>query len=166
MFDGSLSYEEIEEDYFSTAFGGDWKQFRDYLKELGEVFDPRYLEGELSADEKRSPYYNPDHAKRLEGVKTVTAKGRELIAAHYNMPYRIQTASVRILERHARYADLLAEALIPLALGDEDEAARKLKYAEDEFGKEEAYMENSYDHGLAFTALGYVFAKRTTVIVD
>jgi len=36
LYDTSLSYEEIEEDYFSHLFGEDWKLFRDYL---AKVFD-------------------------------------------------------------------------------------------------------------------------------
>jgi hypothetical protein len=44
LFDVSLSYEEIEEEYFSCAFGKDWRAFRDYLSALGEAFDMPYME--------------------------------------------------------------------------------------------------------------------------
>ncbi len=165
MFDSTLTYEEIEKDYFSTAFGEDWEAFRDYLKKLGDAFDARYLEGELSADPERSVYYNPAHAEQLKKVRGITEEGRELIKAHYNMPYRIQTASVRILERHSRYADLLADALIPKTVGDDEEASRLFEKMKAEFGKEEVYMQNSYDHFLAFYSLNSIFSKKTKDII-
>ena len=165
LFDSTLTYEEIEKDYFSTAFGEDWEMFRDYLKKLGDAFDARYLEGELSADMARSKYYNPAHAESLKRVKAITEEGREIIKAHYNMPYRIQTASVRILERHTRYADMLADALIPKTDGKDDEAMRLFEKLQHEFGKEEAYMENSYDHFLACYALNGIFSKKTFDII-
>ncbi|MBE6597486.1 MAG: DUF4838 domain-containing protein [Ruminococcaceae bacterium] len=165
MYDISLSYEEIEEEYFSCAFGEDWRDFRDYLDTLGRTFDNKYLEGQASSDINRSPYYNPDHVEDLKRVREITAKGRELIEAHYNMPYRIQTASVRILERHAKFAELFADALIPKALGDDDRADELRYKMASEMGKEEAYMERCYDHGLAFYAINRIFSKKTQSII-
>ena len=161
MFDLSLTADEIAEDYFSCAFGEDWKEFYDYLKELGEAFDQKYLERENSADKERSPYYNPAHAENLARVKDLVAKGRELIEKHYNMPHRIQTVSVRLLELHARFCELLAEALIPKTMGNDAEADRLFEAMRDELGKQEIYFQNCYDHGLAMYSLKMIFDKKT-----
>jgi hypothetical protein len=161
LFDKSLSAGAIAEEYFSCAFGKDWKQFYSYLEELGNAFDFRYLEGQLSADPARSLYYNPAHVQSLEKAKEITQRGLTLIRSHYNMPYRVQTASVRILEMHAKYAQLLAEALIPKAQGNDDEADRLYAVLKAETGKQEIYFQTCYDHGLAFYALETVFQKRT-----
>ena len=161
LFDSSLTAEQLEEEYFSCAFGEDWKQFRDYLAELGEAFDFGYMEGEKSADPKRSAYYNPEHVKSLQTVRSITEKGRALIKAHYNMPYRPQTVSVRLLEVHAEYADLLADALIPKALGDDEEANRLLQICKVESGKKEVYFETCFDHMLAFYSMERIFNTKT-----
>lgn len=161
LFDNSLTAEEIAKEYFSCAFGEDGKLFYDYLKALGEAFDHKYMEGENAADLERSPYYNPAHAENLARVKEITKKGRALIQAHYNMPYRVQTVSVRLLELHARYAELLAAALIPKARGEDDEADRLFETMGNEIGRQEVYFQTCYDHGLAFYSLKYIFNTRT-----
>ena len=161
LFDNTLTTEEITEEYFSCAFGEDWQLFYDYLKELGEAFNYFYLEGQYSADMERSQYYNPAHVESLSKVKTITVKGRELIRDHYNMPYRTQTVSVRLLEMHAKYADLLADALIPKCQGLDEEADRKYAIMMGEVGREEVYFQTCYDHGLAFYSLGSIFDRKT-----
>jgi len=161
LYDNSLSMEEIAEEYFSCAFGEDWKKFYDYLKEVGDAFDFRYMEGENAADSERSKYYNPAHAEDLAKVRDITAKGRELIREHYDMPYRVQTVSVRLLEMHAKYAELLADALIPKTKGDDDEADRLFKIMVDETGKDEVYFQTCYDHGLAIYSIKPIFDQRT-----
>ncbi len=161
IFDVKQTAEEIAEEYLSCAFGANWKEFYDYLESLGEIFNQKYLEQEDSASQERSPYYNPAQAERLKQVPAILERGRALIKAHYNMPYRVQTASVRLLEMHARFAELFAQALIPKALGQDDEADEFFEVLKDEMGKKEIYFQSCYDHGLLFYDLVSLFASRT-----
>ena len=161
LYDNSLSFDEIAEDYFSCAFGEDWRKFYDYLDRLGEAFDYVYLEGRKSGDPERSQYYSLEHVENLLKAKEITNEGRELIKEHYNSDYRIRTVSVRLLEKHADFADLLADALIPKAQGNDDEADVLYAKMAREFGKEEAAIQTCYDHGLAFYALNKIFNTRT-----
>ena len=161
LYDSSLTAEEIADDYFTHAFGEGAAELRTYLTELGEAFDVRYLEGELSSNPAVSPYYNPEYAKGLTRVKKIIEKGRELIKKYYNGEERVQTVSVRILEHHAVFAEMLADALARKAVGD-DAAARELYVRMRlEMGRREAEIEPYYDHGLAFTALNSIFNSRT-----
>ncbi|MBQ9151132.1 MAG: DUF4838 domain-containing protein, partial [Clostridia bacterium] len=57
QFDLSLTYEELLEDYYSCAYGEDWKQFADYLLKLGDAMGFGFMEGEESEDETVSSYY-------------------------------------------------------------------------------------------------------------
>ncbi len=166
LFDSSLTAEEIAEDYFSCAFGEDWKSFYNYLEELGETFDSEYLTGRKSSDLNRSKYYSPEKAKELENVNKITENGRKLIAEHYNSEYRIRTVSVRLLEKHAKYAELFANALIPKALGNDDEADKRYAEFMAEMGKDEAEIETCYDHGLAFYSLERIFESRTNTVEE
>jgi len=161
MFDMTLTEEEIAEEYFSCAFGENWKAFYEYLDKIGKTFDFGYMEGENSADIARSPYYNPAIAEQLKQIRGINEEAMELIRANYNKPYRVQTASVRLLEMFTRYTNLLADALIPKAVGDDEEASRLHKIFMAEIGKEEIYFQTCYDHCLAFYSLERIFKSRT-----
>lgn len=163
LFDVSLSFDDIAKEYFSCAFGEDWRSFYSYLERLGKAFDMKFLEGEIYYDPENSPYYNPDHLKSLEGVSDILKEGRELIKAHYNQPQRVQTVSVRILEKHAIYAELLADALISKAAGRDDEAMEKYKSLIDRFGREEIFVDRFYDHRNFSYAYEKLFKTRTKV---
>ena len=161
LFDTSLSVEEIADDYFKFAFGKGAAEFRNYLRELGDAFDFRYMEGQLSSNPNVSAFYNPEHAKSLARVKEITTRGRELIKKYYNSDHRVQTVSVRLLEMHADYADMLSEALYAKALGDDEKSDALFAAFKDEIGKREIEFEGYYDHGLVFYSLPSIFNRRS-----
>ena len=163
LFDSSLTYEEIEEDYFSHAFGEEWKKFRDILEEIGNAFGFDYLEGKKSADPEICPYYNPAHTESFARVKEITEKLLKLVKEYYNSPIRVQTVSVRILENYAEYCNLLAAALIPKAMGDDKKADAKFEELKNIFGRQEAYIEPFYDHGLAMISLNSIFSAKSKI---
>ena len=122
QYDISLSFEELFEDYYSHAYGEDYKLFADYLSELGDAFGFGFMEGEASEDVSVSPFFSPQRAKRLEAVSSIVEKGRALIDAHYDSPDRVKTVSARLLEVQSEYALLLAEAIRLKALDKDEEA--------------------------------------------
>jgi len=52
LFDSTLTAEQLAEEYFSCAFGEDWKQFYDYLEKISDAFGHKFMEGEESCQEK------------------------------------------------------------------------------------------------------------------
>ena len=169
MYDSSLSFEELVEECFSTIYGEDWKEFYAYLTELGEAISYEYIQCERSENKEISPLYSPSVAEKLKSVPEITKRGMELINAHYNCPeVRIRTVAVRLLELHAKYVELIAEALRHKALGDDKEYSRLIRVAADEIGREEARFEKYYDHALAFVAwimtLERITAKSENII--
>ena len=146
LFDTSLSAEEIAEDYYSFAYGEDWKKFYDYLKKVGELFDVRYFEGALSKDPSISRYYNPEYAKSLDALEGILAEGEELIKSHYNSDYRVRTASVRLLEKHQEFCRLLADTFKLKAVGNDAEAKLAFERFRSTFGKYETEIERCFDH--------------------
>jgi hypothetical protein len=66
--------------------------------------------------------YAPERVKMLDEVAKIVEEGRKLIAEHYNSEYRVRTVSVRLLELHALYSELFANALKEKALGHDDAA--------------------------------------------
>ena len=62
LYDVSLSAEEIAEEYFSAAFGEDWREFYDYLSKITEAFGHDFLSGDYNRkiDRNRAPWYAPE----------------------------------------------------------------------------------------------------------
>jgi len=165
LYDSTLSFEEIAEDYMSCAFGADWKKFYDYLKKLSDAFGHDYVSGERNRKAEMSEHYAPNHLDSLERVRKITKEGRKLIAEHYNSEHRVRTVSVRLLEFHAMYADMFADMLMAKAVGDDDKAIELVKHMMAECGKYELAFERWYDHGLYFFFIELI-AKTKTKISD
>ena len=115
LYDVNLSLEEIAEEYFSCAFGEDWREFYDYLDKLGRAFGHDYFSGDRNRGTGKSDFYSPEQVPSLKTVREITKEGRKLIAEHYNSDFRVRTVSVRLLEFHALYAEMLSDALSDLA---------------------------------------------------
>ncbi|MBQ7363060.1 MAG: DUF4838 domain-containing protein [Clostridia bacterium] len=161
MFDVSLSFEELKREYFISAFGDDGMKVADYLERLGKAIGFEYLEGERSDAPEDNLYFAPSHVESIKSAKAIIEEGRELIRRNYNMPERMQTYSVRLLEFHADYADMLSDVFIAKAAGDDDEADVRYKRMMEEMGKREIYFETCYDHTLLFYSFSTVINKRT-----
>ena len=157
LYDTSLTYEEIAEEYFSAAFGEDWKVFFAYLEGIEGAIDIRYLSGELSSDKEIGKYYNPALAEDFGKVEAICDEAEKAVKAHYNMPFRAQTVSVRLIERHIEYCRRLARALIQKCRGEDDAAKAEFKGLWDAFNRYEFEMEANYDHSLCMAALNAVF---------
>ena len=151
LYDNSLTYEQIAEEYYSTAYGEDWRSFLDYFERLGVALDQRYLEGELSADRSISAYYNPDYLKNLDEAEKILAVGEELVKSHYNSDDRIKTASVRLMEKHIEYVRGYIGMFRCKAVGDDEQAIKLFDEFCDSFGRYEPEIELCYDH-LIFTS--------------
>lgn len=156
LFDTSLTADEIAEEYFSCAFGEDWKSFYSYLEKLGATFDHAYVSGEKNAASHIGAWYDPEHVASLKKVRAVTDAGRKLIAEHYNSPYRVRTVSARILEFHADYADMFSDFLMAKAVGKDALAYDLYCKMRDECGKYELAFERWYDHFNCFEYVGYI----------
>ncbi len=150
LLDNAITFEQIARDYFSHIYGEDWKQVYDVLSQLTEVFDFALLEGEASSDLKIGKYYNPELAKKLNGVNDAAARLEEIALAHLAMPTRPQTVSYRLLLRLSEYILGLAEVLKCLCNGDRDGAETKNKEFRRSFGRHEFEIERYFDHMLAF----------------
>ena len=121
LFDSDVSFEELTEDYFSHAYGEDWREFYGYLSSLSDALPFNFF--------TRARYHenirNDERAAELDKFPALVGRGRELIARHYNMPYRVQTVSIRVLEYYSRYAELVAAIAAAKARGLSDEAERR-----------------------------------------
>ena len=141
----SIPFDEIVEDYFSHAYGKDWREFYDYLKEFSDILPYDYFSFNR-ASVRKSVYYDPKRAEKIASIKELTKRGRELIKSHYDSDERVQTVSVRLLEQHADLCDLISEWMIEKALGHDEKSEEEFQRIRVEFGKREQAMEMYYDH--------------------
>ncbi len=151
LYDTSLSFETIVEEYLSAAFGDDWKLFAEYLKSFNEIIPFAYF----SADEARkreSVYLSPERAEKIKHIREITKKAKEeLISTHYNSDYRVRTLSARMLLHHADFMDMLSDALYEKAVGNDEGAVELYHKFRIEFGKTEPRIEQYFD---AFLYMG------------
>ena len=118
MFDTSLEYDELAEDYLYHAFGEDWREFRDYLASLYNALPFEYFSRD-TARERKNGHYAPEMTESIKRVRELTAKAREgLIKDHYNYDERVRTVSVRLLEFHADVCDAISDWMSEKALGN------------------------------------------------
>jgi hypothetical protein len=162
LFDISSSYDDLLEDYFRIAYGERWREFYNYLEKISETIDFKLVEQERSIDYSISRFYNPTEADKLHGIRDVTSEGLKLIRENYNHQNRITTFSVRLLEMHAEYCKLFADAMMFKAKGMDQSAWEKFNLFRDTIGKYEAEYQGVYDHGLAMNSLkNNVFSLKT-----
>ena len=165
LFDTSLSAEEIREDYMKTAFGEDWKTVYDFLLEISERFNWRYLEGKLSADPEKGTYYNPSLKETFDTIPEFAESFRPFVKAHAVMPKRPQTVSYKLLDKFIDFVKLLAPALSLLSEGRQEEANSAFVKLLVDFGKQEIYIEAFYDqalYGMTYGAYKGIFPGSLT----
>ena len=145
LFDVNLTHEELAEDYFSHAFGKDWKLFYDYLMELAEAIDYKLMVRRNSSNPEISPYYNPAQVENLKRVPEIVAKGRRLIEEHFNSDIRVQTVATRLLSYHATFVEGLAKAMEYKVVGNDTAASDEFNGMMRALGAAEPYFERYFD---------------------
>lgn len=153
LFDTSLTLDEIKTDYYSHAYGEDWKNFYDYLSEIEELISFGYLEGEESENAAKSPFFSLRRADEILKTPKIIKNGRELIHSHFTSEVRVRTVSVRILDEHAGYVERLARALYHKALGNDEAAIREMADVLDYISSHEPYLERYTDMNMT---AGYI----------
>ena len=115
LWDDRLSFEEIAEDYFRSAFGADGGLAEDYLSSISQLFDPPYLRGER-------PQVSPEAAGRFSKVAALVHGFRPVIEKNLSSEDVCRATSWRHLAQHADLVILLAQALEARASGDQGRA--------------------------------------------
>jgi hypothetical protein len=156
LFDCSLTFDELVEDYFSTAYGEDWREVVSFFEKLGGEDKFRYIQGKLSVDTEKSNYYNPAFAPVLRELAKIADDFAPFVEAHKNMPMRAQTVAYKLMRLYMEYVIGLSKCLIPKAYGAGDEAkAMFLEFLRD-FGRHEVAIERYFDQHM----MGYAYSAK------
>ena len=166
LFDTSLTYDAIKEDYFSHAYGDSWQAVYDYLEEIYDRFGFGFLEGEESIDTEVSPYYDPARAEKLKTVRALTEKGIALSSSRTASPVRTVVTSAKLLAYHAEYCALLADVLVHKAIGDEDRSVALYNDTVRTYmSKAEPFLKTYHDFYQAFQRILWLLEEKGTKTV-
>ena len=152
LFDSSVTYEELVEDYFSHAFGEKWREVYAYLESLSACFDYDYMSGHKSLDPSISKVYNPPMAQKVAPVSGLTAAFAPVIAENKNQPKRASSVAWRLLDAHKDFINYIAEITMKRAVGDNEGAVAAEKRFKDDFSRREIYMQTCYDQVMVWHA--------------
>ena len=86
-------------------------------------------------------------------MKDIVKEGQDLIKSHYNSDVRVQTVTMRLLEKHAEYCEGLAEVLVERAKGNVKVAKELFDEFRIKFGRHESEIERYFDHALYFSTM-------------
>ena len=158
LFDLSLSFEEIEEDYMSHAFGKNWQQVRDFLEALSdeETFS-------IVSNIRMDPVTHKSVCTDQRVVKN-TARWialcdafRPVVDENQNLPVRAQQVLWRNLYFFLELVKFDARLFSARYRGEREEADRIGGEAMDYLGRHELEVDTVFDLGLwGRTLMGWI----------
>lgn len=158
LFDSTVTFEELKEDYFRHAFGKNWKLVVDYLEELKSLIKYPYLYGEDSVDDSKGAYYNPYMEENANKAIELIRRFIPVIKDNLIQPQRASSVAWQILELSTIHAEKMSRMVKYLCIGDKEKAAKEINELNSEMSKREVYFERYYDH--------YLFMRTIIRIVD
>ena len=166
QFDTSIKFEDILEDYFSHAYGEDWREVLAIFEKLREAVPHKYLSRKMSYNPNISKVYNPSVAEGLRSVPTITKEALPFIEAHRKMPYRLQVLSYKLLRYYMEYCDGIANCFAMKCFGAGEEAKKAFDKFLAEFGKYEKEIETYYDQYMMAMCFNVSLKSKERSIVD
>lgn len=162
LFDTSVTFEVLMEDYFSHAYGEDWREVAAFFKRIGEILDFGYLTGQLSKNPQRGLYYHPAIADACTEVAACAEAFDTFVQAHRQRPLRAQTVAYKLLHYYLLFLKGVVKPIALKAVGNDVKAREALVAFFDYFGQYETEIERWYDHYLFAYALHDVIDKNSS----
>ena len=168
LFDRTVDYEQLANDYFRGAYGADGAKCRAYLEKMSELFCVSNLRASVStsiddagvnmvAPEKRSWRDNPDVAKKLAEIPQHIEAFLPVIEQNLRSAIdEAQRLSWIYLRYHAEISRRCAEIYFCGAMGDMESAREKFTELWDYLSEHEMDTHRALDH---FLILRNVAAK-------
>jgi len=162
LFDNSVTFEALKQDYFGHAYGDQAETVLKFLKTVDEMMPQTYMEAKHTA-RVGSSFYNPTMEKQLLELIPIAREYEEKFAANSRMPNRVQTVAMRLMRRYAQYIQGIARLMAIKCMGRDEEAKEAAAAFFDDFGKYELEMERYYDHYLLRHAMNAIFNTKSEI---
>jgi len=157
LFDRSLTLAEIEEDYFSHAFGPDWRKAHAFLSEISRRFAFPYMVSNSPFGHYKGEMKNPRIAENMAGIPALVRDFESVAEEHIRAPYRVQSVSWQLLTEFRPFVLLYADACRKRALGCFQEASDAFKKLCAEMAPAEDRLQRYFDLGLFSMIMGIGF---------
>ncbi|MBE6590308.1 MAG: DUF4838 domain-containing protein [Ruminococcaceae bacterium] len=164
LFDTSVDFEALKEDYFSHAYGEDWRTVADFYERVGELIPHPYMHGKMSVDPARGKFYNPAVADAARKLPALVEEFSPFAEAHKIMPRRAETVSYKLLRYYLKYLTELSELLVIKAEGHHKASTEAWQKFSAWCGSWEIEVERWFDQHMFSNAVGSIFGE--TVIND
>ena len=149
LFDSSVSFEKLKEDYFKNAFGENYKEVLNYLESVNELIDFEYLSGNKGTYNGKGEYQryiNPEYTEKAEKLKEIAAGFRKFAKENRYGRFRAQNVSYNIIAEHTVFVELICDIITEASKGNKEKAIEKFEIWNDSFSEKEVYFETNYDH--------------------
>ena len=160
QYDNSRSFESLEKEYYSAAYGKDWELVRDYLDKIDELSDWLYLAGFKGENDKDKRHYNPSVAEKFEKIPAIVDEFMPIVKAHYDTPHRCEYVSWNLLEWHGKFLKLYSKAAVHKCRGEDKEAFETFDALCKELAPLDLIRHDCYDHFQIMNALNFIFRIR------
>ena len=147
LFDPSLDYDVLYEDYFRHAYGADWEKAAAYLEKVSDMFDFAYLLGE------RGTFTWEEHAADFAGADRLFDDMEALAKAHIASRRRVESVSWQMLVYHARYCRIFARCCAARCVGDMETARARMEELRLAMARDEDTLQRYFDLGLYFNRI-------------
>ena len=154
LFDINVDLEALKEDYFSHAYGEDWREVVAFFEKLGDAVDFKYF---IQKQGSMSGFCRPDLVESINKIPAILDDFAPFVEAHKNMPYRAQTVAYKLLSAYLDYCRGLTPVLAAKASGDEYLAKDEFNKFRIEFGRRELALESYYDQQMCMASLRRIF---------
>ncbi|MBE6644475.1 MAG: DUF4838 domain-containing protein [Ruminococcaceae bacterium] len=148
LFDRNVSFEELKEDYFSHAFGKNYKKVIEYLESLRDTLPFAYYFGRQSKDESKGRYYNPEMVENAKAAQKIISDFATVIKENLDQEERACAVAWQLLDLHSIHAMGFARMTEHLCVGNEDESDKIIGESITKMSEKEIYYERWYDHYL------------------
>ena len=159
LFDNSLTMEQLEEDYFSHAFGENWQLARDYLKKISELFDFEYMIRYPVFGVCRGSTVDPAMAVQLGKVDAVVDAFQATVEQNLTQPFRTHTVSWQLLAEHGEFCKYFAKVFKLRAEGNDEQALEEFEQMRKFMAPKEPRLQRYFDHGLFFGCVSNILNK-------
>ena len=150
LFDLSRSYEELEAEYFSNAFGDGWETVREYLSEICDAIDSRVI-GDTVAVEFAEKLYRPawfdnkEFGEKLLKVPEIVAKYKDIFKKYENNENNAISRAYKLLAYHGEYCERLSKVYYQAAIADIEKLEKEYEIIVDWLSDIEMQVEYEFD---------------------
>jgi len=145
MSDEKISFDEIVSDYFSHAFGNEWKKAYDYLCQAGNAFPKEYM---LGCFAKGDNLINPQIQSNMIRIKKIAGEFKSVCDANRKIGVRCQAVSWQLLRFHCDMCMMLADVFYALSSGNQEGTKTKLHELNLFLSEKEDFYQNYFDMAL------------------